>query len=71
MICTAECEIPLGDRDFLGIAKSVVVLHNSTGGHSREKGLRSFLPVLRNATRSFLLQDGMGNAYLIIYQNTV
>ena len=35
MICIAECEIPLGDRDFLEIAKSVVVLHNSTGSYRR------------------------------------
>ena len=36
MICTAECEIPLGDRDYLGIAKSVVGLHNSTGSYRRK-----------------------------------
>ena len=36
MICIAECEIPIGDRAFLGIAKSVVGLQNSTGSYRRE-----------------------------------
>ena len=35
MICIAECEIPIGDRAFLAIAKSVVGLQTSTGSYRR------------------------------------
>ncbi len=36
MICIAECEIPIGDIAFLGIVKSVVGLHNSTGSYRQQ-----------------------------------